>query len=131
MTKGAALFRFFNNVIPGVTAYPETAVPSKDAGDDEDAQFPYLTYQAGYSALDEGEVSIPVNLWYHTENETPPNNAVQILSGAIGRDGYKLPCDGGYIWLKRGRPFAQPVDTGDNRIKRRYVNLVAEFLTLD
>ena len=58
MTKEAALYQFFSSF--GLEAYAETAVP-------EDAVFPYLTYQAATSAFEEGEVSLTVNLWYHTE----------------------------------------------------------------
>ena len=43
-----------------------------------------------------------------------------------------IPCDGGYIWLKRGSPFCQSLKyEDDNSIKRRYINLTAEYLTLN
>jgi hypothetical protein len=43
-----------------------------------------------------------------------------------------LPCDGGAVWIKRGSPFAQRIkNTSDDMIKRRYINLSAEFFTED
>ena len=47
-----------------------------------------------------------------------------------GRGGILLPCDGGAIWLKRGTPFSQNMgDESDDMVKRKYLNLVVEFLT--
>ncbi|MCI8933915.1 MAG: hypothetical protein HFE80_05355 [Clostridiaceae bacterium] len=123
MTKEAALYQFFSSF--GLEAYAETAVP-------EDAVFPYLTYQAATSAFEEGEVSLTVNLWYHTEGEATPNQKAREISKVIGQGGVVLLCDGGYIWLKRGSPFCQNLsDQTDRGIKRRYINVTAEYLTQD
>ena len=123
MTKEAALYQFFSSF--GLEAYAETAVP-------EDAVFPYLTYQAAPSAFEEGEVSLTVNLWYHTEGEAAPNQKAREISKVIGQGGVVLLCDGGYIWLKRGSPFCQNLsDQTDRGIKRRYINVTAEYLTQD
>ena len=43
-----------------------------------------------------------------------------------------MPVDGGVLWLKRGTPFAQSMgDETDDLIKRKYLNITAEFLTAD
>lgn len=131
MTKAAALYQFFNSVIPGVTAYVSTSVPSKANGDNKDAAFPYLTYDPVFSAFGAGEVSISVNLWFHGDSEAPANAAVQTLSDALGQGGTQISCDGGSIWLKRGTPFAQAIQEEDQNLKRRYVNIDAEFFTAD
>ena len=131
MTKSAALYAFFNNAIPGFSAYLETAVPSRAAGDDHDAALPYLTYTNPISTFDAGEVPVTVNLWARSTGEKTLNDAVETLSGAIGRGGITLSCDGGYIWLKRGSPFAQSIQDPDPKIKRRYINITAEYLTAD
>ena len=101
MTKEAALYQFFSSF--GLEAYAETAVP-------EDAVFPYLTYEVIISAFEEGPVGLTVNLWYFTTQESLPNAKARELSEAIGRGGKFLPCDGGYIWLKRVAPLAGSVD---------------------
>lgn len=121
MTKDKALQNWFSGF--GLPAYAETAVP-------KDAKFPWLTYQFAAGAFDEGEAGLTVNLWFHTTGEAGPNAKAQALSDAIGPGGAVLPCDGGYIWLKRGSPWCQSLtDEGDRRVKRRYINMTAEFLT--
>ena len=106
-------------------AYAVSAVP-------EDAAFPYLTYELITSAWDGGEVGLTVNMWFRTTSEKEPNAAVDKLSKAIGLGGVQLPCDDGVIWLKRGSPWAQSLtDETDKTIKRRYINVTAEYLTLN
>ena len=123
MTKGAALYEFFDSF--GLTAYAATAVP-------EDTVFPYLTYELVVDAWDGGEVNIPVNLWFYTTSEAIPNAKAAEISEAIGYGGVLLHCDEGHIWLKRGSPWCQSLsdDTAAN-IKRRYLNVSAEYLTLN
>ena len=122
MTKGAALQAFFSQFMD---AYAASTVP-------EDVAFPYLTYELITSAWDGGEVGLTVNLWFYTTSEAIPNAKAQELSDAIGYGGITLPCDGGFIWLKRGSPWCQNVrDDTDKNIKRRYINVTAEYLTLN
>ena len=122
MTKGAALQAFFSQFMD---AYAESAVP-------EDVALPYLTYELITSAWNGGEVGLTVNMWFRTTSEKEPNAAVDKLSKAIGLGGVFLHCDDGIIWLKRGSPWAQSLtDATDKTIKRRYINVTAEYLTLN
>lgn len=122
MTKGAALQSFFNGIMP---AYAETSVP-------DDASFPYLTYQLALNAWDSGETALAINMWFRTTSEAVPNAKAQELSDAIGYSGITIPCDGGFIWLKRGSPWCQSMrDESDPMIKRRYINIIAEYFTLN
>ena len=122
MTKGAALQSFFDSIM---TAYASSAVP-------EDATLPYLTYELITSAWNGGEVGLTVNMWFRTTSEKEPNAAVDKLSKAIGLGGVFLHCDDGVIWLKRGSPWAQSLtDETDKTIKRRYINVTAEYLTFN
>ncbi len=121
MTKAAALHQFFSSF--GMTAYTATSVP-------EDAIFPYLTYELITSAWEGGETGLTVNLWFYTDSEAVPNAKAEELSAALGIGGKVLPCDGGYIWLKRGVPWCQSLrDETSPEIKRRYINITAEYLT--
>jgi len=121
MTKEAALKQFFSSF--GIAAYPSTAVP-------KDVVFPYLTYEVITSDWGGEPVGLTVNLWYYTTQEGPPNAKARELSKAIGMGGKLLPCDGGYIWLKRGSPWCQSIsDETSINIKRRYINVTAEYLT--
>lgn len=120
MTKDKVLHAWFSSFLP---AYPASSVP-------QDATFPWLTYELSMGAFDSGEIGLTVNLWYYTEGEAAPNAKAQEMSDAIGPGGVVLPCDGGYIWIKRGTPWCQSVvDESDSNIKRRYINVTVEYLT--
>lgn len=122
MTPEAAIQQFLSGF--GMPAYPQAAVP-------DDAALPYLTYALTVGDWDEGEVNIPVTMWFRTASEAIPNAAVRTVRGAVPRGGVTLPCDGGMLWVKRGSPFAQAlkVEGDEDGMKRRYINLVIEYLT--
>lgn len=121
MNKTAALHDFFSGF--GIPAYPETSVPN-------DTVFPWLTYTPVVDSLDGGEVSLTVNLWYYTESESIPNAKAREIEKVIGIGGKILNCDDGKIWIKRGTPWCQSLsDDTDRTIKRRYINITAEYLT--
>lgn len=120
MTKAAAIYQFWNSF--GLTAYEENTVPT-------DADFPYITYQLVTDSFDR-EISLAASLWYRSESWTDINAKTEEISQKISRGGKIIPCDGGAIWLKRGQPFAQNMgDESDNLIKRKYLNITAEFMT--
>lgn len=120
MTKAAAIYQFWSSF--GLTAYEENTVP-------EDAEFPYLTYQLVTDSFDR-EVAGAVSLWYRGESWTAINAKTEEISAHIGKGGKIIKCDGGRIWIKRGQPFAQNMgDESDDLIKRKYINVVYEFLT--
>lgn len=120
MTKNKALFAWFNEFMP---FYRASSVP-------DDVIMPYGTYEYIESAFDAGEVGLTVNLFFRTESEAVPDEAAQELSKRIGYSGVLIPCEEGYIWLKRGSPFCQSLTyENDPAIKRRYINITAEYLT--
>ena len=122
MTKAAAIYQFWNSF--GVTAYEENTVPG-------DATFPYITYQLVTDSFDR-EIPLTASLWYRSESWTDINSKTEEISQKISRGGKIIPCDGGAIWLKRGQPFAQNMrDESDDLIKRKYLNITAEFITAD
>lgn len=126
MTKASALYNFFSSF--DIEAYEETLVPTGEGA----PKFPYLTYQLITDSFD-NEVLIPVSLWYRSEASLLAlNSKTEEISQRIGRGGVFLDCDGGKIWIKRGSPFAQTMsDPEDNTIRRKYINITAEFLTAD
>lgn len=122
MTKTAALQSFFSSF--GISAYPSSSVP-------DDVTFPYLTYDLITGAWGDEQVAITVNLWFYTESEAIPNAKAEEISKKIGLGGVNVACDDGTIWLKRGSPWCQSIsDDTDKTIKRRYINVTAEFLTI-
>lgn len=129
MTKDKALHAWFNSSvhIPGTDRYlpfyPASAVP-------DDAVFPWGTYELVTGAYGSGDAAMSVQLWFYTESEAMPNEAAAELSRHIGLGGAKIRCDEGGIWLKRGSPWCQSLrDENDINIKRRYINVAAEFFT--
>lgn len=122
MTKAAAIYNFWNRF--GLTAYEENSVP-------EDAPFPYITYQLVTDSFN-AEIPLTASLWYRSESWLDINEKTEEISLTIGRGGKMIPCNGGAVWLKRGTPFAQNMgEESDDMIKRKYLNLTAEFLTAD
>ncbi len=121
MTKDVALQSFFESF--GLATYPVSSVP-------DDTVFPWLTYEPVFDSWG-NSVSITVNLWFRTESEKIPNNKAFEIEEAIGEGGKTIKCDEGIIWIKKGSPFCQNLrDETDDLIKRRYIQLTAEFLTL-
>ena len=122
MTKAAAIYQFWSSF--GLTAYEENTVPT-------DATFPYITYQLVTDSFDH-EIPLAASIWYRSESWTGINSKTEEISQKISRGGKIISCDGGAIWLKRGQPFAQSmVDKSDDLIKRKYLNITAEFMTAD
>ena len=122
MTKAAAIYQFWSGF--GLTAYEENTVP-------DDAKFPYITYQLVTDGFDR-EIPLTASLWYRGESWTAINAKTEEISQKISRGGKIISCDGGAIWLKRGQPFAQNMgEESDDLIKRKYLNITAEFITAD
>ena len=122
MTKAAAIYQFWSSF--GLTAYEENTVPT-------DADFPYITYQLVTDSFDR-EIPLTASIWYRSESWAGLNAKTDEISQKISRGGKVIPCDGGAIWLKRGQPFAQSMgDESDDLIKRKYLNITAEFMTAD
>lgn len=122
MRKDEALHAFFNSF--GIPFYTATSVP-------DDTIFPWGTYEAIFDDWYGEPVGITVNLWYRTASEKIPNDKAFEIEKAIGKGGRTISCDEGVIWIKKGTPFCQNLsDETDAEIKRRYLNVTAEFLTL-
>lgn len=120
MTKNKALYSWLNTLM---TFYRDTAVP-------DDAELPYGTYTYVEDSYGGAQVTITINLWFRTESEAVPDEMASKLSEMVGYDGALIPCDEGYIWVNRGSPFCQSLaDETDASIKRRYINLIADYLT--
>ena len=125
MTKEAALYNFWSMF--GLPAYEENSVPSGEDG----AEFPYITYQVVTDSFG-NDVAMAGSVWYRSTSWKEANAKAQEISNVLGSGGVTLACDGGIIWLRRGVPFAQSMgDESDDLIKRKYLNITAEFITAD
>lgn len=122
MTKAAAINKFWNSF--GLMAYEENSVP-------DDAEFPYITYQLVTDSFD-NETLLTASIWHRGTSWVNANAKAEEISQTISRSGIFLTCDGGKIWLKRGTPFSQSMgDETDDAIKRKYLNIIAEYLTVN
>lgn len=120
MTKAAVIFNFWNGF--GLKAYEENSVPS-------DATFPYITYQLVTDLFDR-PVAMSASLWYRSSSWVEINDKTEGISEALGMGGRILSFDTGKVWLKRGTPFAQNMgDESDDLIKRKYLNIEAEYFS--
>jgi hypothetical protein len=125
MTKEAALYNFWSMF--GLPAYEENAVPIGEDG----AEFPYITYQVVTDSFG-NDVALTGSVWYKSTSWKEANAKAQEISDKISHGGVTLACDGGIIWIRRGIPFAQSMgDDSDDLIKRKYINITAEFMTAD
>lgn len=122
MTKAAAINKFWNSF--GIIAYEENSVP-------EDAEFPYITYQYVSDSFDVNTI-LTASVWYRETSWINANNKAEEISRYIGFSGKILNFDYGRIWIKRGTPFAQNMgDDNDNLIKRKYINVEAEYFSVN
>lgn len=122
MTKASALYNFWSGF--GLTAYEENTVPTE-------AEFPYITYQVVTDSFG-AEIALAASVWYRDTSWVESNAKAEEISRTISRGGKTIPVDGGVLWLKRGTPFSQSMgDETDDLIKRKYLNITAEFLTAD
>lgn len=123
MTKEAAIYKFWSSF--NIAAYEENAVPTGR----EAPEFPYITYSLATDSFG-GEVAMPASIWYKSTSWVQCNAKTREISVAIGMGGTILPCDDGAIWLKRGQPFAQSMgDPNNDMVRRKYLNVIAEFIT--
>lgn len=123
MSKEEALYNFWNSF--GVDAYDEADVP-----DDKDLRYPYITYNVATDSLNN---VVPLHADVYDKGTSW--RKARILKDAIAQrlleHGFvTIPFDNGnYIYLTGGTPFAQRIDDPSNdRIKRYYINLQAEYL---
>jgi hypothetical protein len=120
VTKAAAIHAFWNQF--GIPAYEENTVP-------EDATYPYITYQLVTDAYIR-EVVMTASVWYRSTSWMECNAKAEEIGRTIGMGGTVLRCDDGRIWLKRGTPFSQSMgDESDDLVKRKYINISAEYIT--
>lgn len=120
MTEIAAIKSFLNNI---ATAYPNDNVPT-------DVAYPYITFEPIIGFWEHGDVPIQCHIWHRTDSDAAINKLVRDLADAIGYGGATVSCDNGWLWIKLGTPFSQPVPVPDDTtLKRRLVNLRIEFIT--
>ena len=88
----------------------------------------YITYEVQTANLGDS-VALTANLWYRTTSWAAITQKADQIAQYIGYGGKVIPIDGGYIWIKLGRPFAQRMAVEDDSIRRILLNINVDFLT--
>lgn len=122
--KEQALQTFWSSF--GIPAYDESTVPT---GSNAPA-LPYTTYQVATDSLYGGSVALSASLWDRSSSWQNITQKCSQISEYIGIGGKTIAVDGGYLWIKRGTPFAQRMaDDSDDMIRRILINVSVDFLT--
>ena len=124
MTKAQALYQFFDSF--GIDAYEENSVYTLENPPD----FPYLTYEMKTDCFGDYDTALSFSTWHRSNSWSASNQKAEEISAFIGRGGYKMMIDGGYMLIMRGSPFAQSMgDPSDSMIKRKLFNINVRFYT--
>ena len=117
-----ALHEFWSGF--GWSAYDSTTVPSKPLT----PQMPRITYEVVYDEFLSENIE-SVSLWdYGYSWENISKKADEIFN-YIGLGGKVISYDDGYIWIKRGHPFAQRMADEDDAVRRIVINVTVEYFT--
>ena len=121
MDKSQVLNQFWSQF--DIPAFDENSVP-------DNTPFPYITYSEATDSL--GNVlQLSASIWDRSTSWGRISLKAEEIAKLIGSKGfYKMELDTGYVWFVKGTPFAQRMgDPEDDRLKRIYLNVQAEFLT--
>lgn len=125
LDKEATLHSFWSSF--GIPAYDENTVVNPATG--KTPEPPYITYDVITDNLG-NNCYMSAILWYRDSSWAEITNKSQEISNRFGYSGISIPIQGGYIWIKRGNPFAQRGnDPNDQTIRRILLNIVVEYLT--
>lgn len=120
MDKAQAIHEFWSSF--DLPAYDESSVP-------DNAVMPYITYNVVTDGLD-SVLPLHGSLWYRTTSWESISKKAEDIAQALGENGYLIKkIDDGYVWMQKGRPFAQRMTDEDEQVRRIYINVTAEFLT--
>ena len=122
MDKWQGLQAFWESF--GIPAYDENSVP-------DDAQMPYITYQAAVGPF-ESVVPLSASVWYYGTSWSGVSQKVEEISERLSGWCLVNLDDDQYIFLAKNdsAQFAQRMaDEGSDLVKRIYLTLSAEFFT--
>lgn len=120
MNKAQTINAFWNSF--GIPAYDMYTVPNG-------AQMPYITYEYVEDNFD-NTVILSASIWYKSTSWLGVSGKAAEIAEDIG-NGKILKTDEGYIYITRGTPFIQRLSDTDDTIRRIYINLQVEYMTLN
>ena len=120
MNKAQTINSFWNSF--GIPAYDMYTVPN-------DAQMPYITYEYAEDNFD-NTVILSASIWYKSTSWQGVSEKAAEIAEHIG-NGKILKTDEGYIYIARGTPFMQRLTDTDDTIRRIYITVQVEYMTLN
>lgn len=120
MNKAQTINEFWNSF--KIPAYDMYSVPT-------DVQMPYITYEYVEDNLD-NVVMLSASIWYKSTSWIGVSGKAAEIAEYIG-NGKILKTDEGYIYITRGTPFMQRLSDTDDSVRRIYINLQVEYMTLN
>lgn len=119
MDKGQVIDYFWNSFT--WPAYNEYTVP-------EGVSDKHITYEFVSDSIGAND-SIHATLWDRSTSWKDITLKTEEIAQRLARMN-PIKIDTGYVWLKRGEPFAQRIyDDTDDMIRGVYINLTVEYLT--
>lgn len=97
-----ALNTFFNDF--GIPGYLEDNIPPA-------ASLPYLTYKPTIPGGWNETASFHARLWYPSKGGRAPILQTEDTISAVLANGLTIQCEGGAILLRKGTPWAQPLNS--------------------
>ena len=73
-------------------------------------------------------VALMASLYHRSTSWTEINDKAKQIREFIG-SGYRIPIDGGYLWIAANNPFSSDATTADIGWRRIILNINANFLT--
>jgi len=127
MNKARALNMFWSQF--ELDAFEENSLPTEAS---KRPNFPYITYFVATDSFG-NEISLSGSLWYRERSWLNCEEKTQEIADKIGRGGLFISLENNEkVWIKKGTPFAQSMgDDSDELIKRKLINITAEFFTAD
>lgn len=124
MNKYQGLHYFWS--LFGWTAYNENTVPD-DAMERSGGH--YITYEAATDSLGE-DILLSASLWQRSTSWTETHAKAEEIAEYIETQfPPEIPIDGGFLKIRKARPFATDMADDDDTIRRVRLNIFAEFLT--
>ena len=120
MNKAQTINAFWSSF--GIPAYDMYTVPN-------DAQMHHITYEYVEDNFD-NTVILSASIWYKSTSWLGVSGKAAEIAEYIG-NGKILKTDEGYIYIARGTPFIQRLSDTDDTIRRIYINLQVEYMTLN
>ena len=116
--KWQAIHSFWSGF--NIPAYDENSVP-------DDSVMPYITYTAAVGEF-ESVVQLTASVWYNSTSWAEISQKVDEIAQSVEQY-LMIPIGGGYVYLGKGSPFAQRMPDEDDRVKRVYIVMQAEFFS--